>query len=96
VEEETAALEEAKTNVISMGIVQHTLSVEKISDLEHKTMALLNAVRSNIQNKRLDFKHRRMMLVPIWIFVIVMGAALWAKYKELKRKKKKNGKDKHE
>ena len=88
VEEEAASLEKAKTDVISMAPLQHTLSEKRILALHDQVASEVQAIKQNIQEKRENLKRRKLMLIPIWIFVFIMVLAFLAKYKELERKKK--------
>lgn len=84
VDPETASLEEAKSNVIAMAPLQHTLSLEKISDLHEKSTSAFKKIDESIQKKRQDLAMRKIALIPVWIFVLVMSWALWIRYKRLK------------
>ena len=82
VEEETAGLEEAKTKAISMKPLQHTLSVEKISELNEDVNSGIGRIKNNIQDKREDLARRKIALVFVWIFIFLMVAALWKRYQQ--------------
>jgi hypothetical protein len=87
VEEESSLLEEARSGMIEMAPAQHTLSLASISELESKVISLAEKVKGEIQRKRQNLKWRKLALIPLWIFVLVMVLALRAKYHELKGKK---------
>jgi mono/diheme cytochrome c family protein len=84
VEEETASLEEAKSNVTGMAPLQHTLSIEKITDLDQQANQRFAEIEKNINQKRQNLKMRKIALIPIWIFIAVMAIVLWMKYNRLK------------
>ena len=84
VEEEIGALEEAKTNVIAMAPLQHTLSLERISELSQKFVEAAENIEAKVHRKRQFLKWRKIALIPLWIFFLAMVTALWAKYKRLK------------
>ena len=84
VEEEAASLEEAKTDMIALAPLQHTLSLDKLSEHSKKLIQTTDEISQNIHKKRQFLKWRKFALVPIWIFIIVMASALWAKYKQIK------------
>ncbi|MBI4387825.1 MAG: hypothetical protein HY582_02115 [Candidatus Omnitrophica bacterium] len=90
VEEETGSLEEAKTNVIVMAPLQHSLSVERITELAAKFSEVADKITTQIHQKREALKWRKTALIPIWVFILAMAAALWVKYKRLKTERKKN------
>lgn len=95
VEEEQALLEEAKTGLLEMAPLQHTLSFEKISQIYADTSKKLEDVRKSIFEKRQNLRWRKLALIPIWIFILIMVVALRIRYNELKSlddKKKREGK----
>ncbi|MBI3999123.1 MAG: cytochrome c3 family protein [Candidatus Omnitrophica bacterium] len=85
VEEEQGSLEEAKTNVISMAPLQHSLSSARISELYDKFVEVAQEIKTRVHEKRQTLKWRKIALIPIWIFIIIMVSALWIKYKQLKK-----------
>lgn len=87
VDEETAMLEEAKTNVIEMAPTQHSLSVEKISGLSADVAGVTKEIQEGIQKKRRDLQWRKIALIPLWIFVLFMVTVLYVRYNQLKGKK---------
>lgn len=89
VDEETASLEEAKTNVIAMAPMQHTLAEAKIAELNDKAATAFKGIEESINAKRHGLKARKMFLGPLWIFVFIMMVALWLRYKQLKGGHKK-------
>ncbi|OGW89023.1 MAG: hypothetical protein A3A73_05915 [Omnitrophica bacterium RIFCSPLOWO2_01_FULL_50_24] len=90
VEEEMGALEDAKTNVISMAPVQHSLSADRISGLYEKFSEVAREIKTRVHQKREFLKWRKIALIPIWIFVLLMASALWYKYKQLQSRRKGN------
>ena len=88
VEEETGALEDAKTNVISMAPLQHSLSSGRISELYEKFEGVAREIKTWVYQKRKALKWRKTALIPIWIFIAIMVSALWVKYKRLKHQRK--------
>lgn len=89
VEEEEAALEEANTNVVSMAPLQHSLSFEKISELNQKFEKSAREIQEQIKQKRQFLHWRKIALVPLWVFVLMMVVALWIKYRKLKEEHEK-------
>ena len=87
VDEETAALEEARTSVLEMAPRQHALSVETIAELYGKAAALTQDIQNGIRAKRQSLRWRKIALVPLWIFIFLMVVVLQMKYNELKGKK---------
>lgn len=87
VDEETAALEEARTSVLEMAPRQHALSVETIAELYGKAAALTQDIQDGVRTKRQSLRWRKIALVPLWIFIFLMVVVLQMKYNELKGKK---------
>ena len=87
VDEETASLEEAKTNVLEMAPRQHSLSVEKISELHDKAVSITDGIRNGIRQKREYLRWRKIALIPLWIFIFLMVVVLRIKYNQLKGKR---------
>jgi hypothetical protein len=83
VEPEMAALETAKTNVIAMAPLQHTLSPERISELHKKVVSAAADIDRSIHQKRKFLRWRKLSLVPMWAFIVMMISALWIKYRQL-------------
>ena len=86
VEEEQGALDEAKTNVIAMAPLQHSLSLSRISGLHQKFTEVADEIQTRIYKKRSALKWRKILLIPIWLLVLTMMVALWMKYKQLKHR----------
>ena len=86
VDEEAASLEEAKTSVLEMAPRQHSLSVEKISELSGKALSLTDGIKKGIQEKRVALKWRKVALIPLWIFIFFMVVVLRMRYDQLKGK----------
>ncbi len=84
VEEEEGLLEEAKTKVVEMQPLQHTLSYQKLAEVYGQAEARTTEIKKMIADKRQGLKWRKIALIPIWIFVFIMSWALIMKYKQLK------------
>lgn len=84
VDEESASLEEAKTSVIELGPLQHTLATDKISERAEKARALAKEAERTVDTKRRWVEVRKKALLVMWLFVLVMCSALWLKYKRRK------------
>ena len=68
-----------------MAPLQHTLSLEKISELNQKFEKTARDLQAEVKQKREFLRWRKIALVPFWIFVFVMVSALWLKYQKLKK-----------
>lgn len=90
VDEEISSLEAAKTDLIAMAPLQHTLNIAKLSELSEKITDITRRSTQNIQKKRQDLRWRKLALVPIWIFILIMTIALNTRYKQLKSQHEKS------
>ena len=72
-----------KTDVIAMAPLQHSLSLAKISELHHKVVSVVEDITTEIHKKRKALQWRKLSLLPIWGFIMVMVVALWIKYRRL-------------
>ena len=84
VEQEMALLEQAKTHVLEMAPLQHTLSIEGITGHYKKISETTEDIKTKIHHKRQELVWRKLALIPVWIFVFIMAGAFWIKYKRLK------------
>ncbi|MEK7711310.1 MAG: hypothetical protein AAB341_05380 [Planctomycetota bacterium] len=86
VENERFKFEDAKTYLIALAPLQHTLN----PDLVTKKVAELNTVCDEVHTSlaRLEngLNWRYKLLLPIWAFALVFSAALYAKYKALRKR----------
>lgn len=76
--------EDAKTHLIELAPLQHTLNNEQVAE----KVAELNAVCRKVNTELDDLEHglrlRHKLLLPIWLFSVAFGIALYVKYKLLK------------
>jgi hypothetical protein len=76
--------EDAKTHLIELAAVQHSLDEstvrEKVADLE----AVCTEVNAELEELETGLAWRHRALVPIWLFALLFAAVLYAKYKQLK------------
>jgi len=86
VEKEAASLEKAKAKVVEMSPVQHTLLKSRIAEFHEDIASITQEITTKVLKKRSLLKWRKIALFPLWIFVFIMIAALWTKYKQLKNK----------
>ncbi len=89
VENEEALLEETHAAVVEMHPTQHTLDYEKLVQLQKKAWQSSYKIKENLEIKRSGQKRRRVILVFIWIFILIMASALWVRYHQLEKERKK-------
>src|SRR3989338_1065287 len=95
IEEEEALLEEVKSKILEMQPLQHKLIYNELADLYGQSDAKIKEIKTSIEGKRRGLKGRKIGLIVLWIFILVMILALNTEYKRLKiqeEEKKKNGK----
>lgn len=76
--------EDAKTHLIELAPLQHTLDNEKVSAKVAELNAVCNQVNEELDELERSLLVRRRMLIPIWLFSLVFAALCYAKYKQLK------------
>jgi hypothetical protein len=86
VDDESASLQEAKTDVLEMAPLQHSLSLEGIEKLYDKATALTDDIQDGVRRKRQSLRWRKVALIPLWIFIFLMVVVLREKYNQLKEK----------
>ena len=78
--------EDAKTHLIELATLQHTLDNEKVGAKVAELNAVCNQVKEELDALERNLLIRRRMLVPIWLFSLVFAGLCYAKYKQLKAK----------
>jgi hypothetical protein len=76
--------EDAKTHLIALAPLQHTLDLGKTSTKVAELDAVCSEVRADLQALESGLRWRRLALVPIWVFAVIFSAMLYAKYKALR------------
>ena len=84
VTDEALMLEEARTKLVSLAPLQHTLDVHKVHAAAGELDTLTDEIDRSIGRKVRDLQWRRCGLVPMWAFLAVFVGVLWVKYKRLK------------
>jgi hypothetical protein len=85
VEDEQSQLEEMKTGFIEMGPAQHSLQSDTLRDLSRRVTEGYERITQEVGRKKKLLRLRKLALIPLWIFIVVMSALLWARYKQLRR-----------
>ncbi len=84
VEDERFKFEGAKTHLIELAPLQHTLNNKLVAEKVDELNEVCDQVDADLDGLELGLKRRRMSLVYIWAFSILFSAAIYAKYKQLK------------
>lgn len=85
VQSEAFALEQAKTQLIALSAIQHTLDEKRVTETAKNVLDACRQIESSLDEKEAGLHRRRWALAPMWLFLLVFIAALWTKYKRLKR-----------
>jgi hypothetical protein len=83
--DEALMVEELRTKVVALAPLQHTLDVAKVQKAVTGVEALSDQTEQSLGAKLRDLRWRHWALLPIWLFLMVFIAALWAKYRRLER-----------
>ena len=95
IEEEEALLEEAKSKDLEMQPLQHKLIYNELASLSTASDAKIKEIKTSIEGKRAGLKWRKVGLIVLWIFILIMVWALNSEYKKImaeEKTKQKNGK----
>jgi len=74
----------ARTHLIELGALHHTLDAEKVAAKISELETVCDKVNEELDELERGLGWRHRALIPIWIFAILFATALYAKYKWLK------------
>ena len=86
-DDEQLALEKAKTSLLQLPPLQHTLREEKVAALTGTISADLGAVERQLDHLEQSERRKKIALIPIWGFLLGMAWIFRAKRKQLERSK---------
>ncbi len=84
VQDEAMLLDQARTNLISLLAVQHTLDESKILQTGGAVIETANQIEASLDQKVASLALRRHLLPPVWVFIAVFAGALLVKHRQLK------------
>jgi len=84
VDKQRFQFEDAKTHLIALAPLQHTLDNDRVAKKVEELNAVCDQVNGELDGLEAGLNRRYVALVPIWIFCVVLAAAFYAKYKQLK------------
>jgi hypothetical protein len=84
VTDEALMLEEARTKLVGLAPLQHTLDVQKVRAAAGELNTLTDEIDRSIGRKVRDLQWRRWGLILMWSFLAIFVGVLWVKYKRLK------------
>ena len=76
--------EDAKTHLIQLAPLQHTLSLSVVSDKVKELNDVCAEVNADLDALEAGLRWRYRALIPIWVFALLFSAACYVKYKRLK------------
>lgn len=78
------AFEDAKTHLIELAPLQHTLDNKLVAAKVAELNTVCDQVSSELAELETGLQWRRRLLVPIWLFAVAFATACYVKYKRLK------------
>jgi len=78
--------EDARTHLIALAPLQHTLDLDKVSAKVKELDKICDEVDQELTDLETNLNRRYAALAPMWGFCIVFSIALYAKFKQLKKK----------
>jgi len=85
VEDQRFTFQDAKTYLIGLPPLQHTLNHKKVAAKVADLEAVCNQVNGELDALEDSLHTRRLALIPIWAFAIVFAFLLHMKFKQLKK-----------
>lgn len=76
--------EDAKTHLIALAPLQHTLDNTLVAEKVAELNAVCDAVTAELDELEAGLDARHSAMIPIWIFSAVFSVLLYVKYKQLK------------
>lgn len=76
--------EDAKTHLIGLAPLQHTLDNEKVAAKVAELNAVCKEINDELDDQQAGLDMRYAAIVPIWVFSLVFAVVCYAKYKQLK------------
>jgi len=84
-DDEEVALDQARTSLLQLSPLQHTLSQDKVGALARTATAQAAAVEARLERKETGEKRKKLALIPIWSFLAALAWVFRAKGKRLGR-----------
>ncbi len=84
-DDEQLLLEEAKTSLLQLPPVQHTLNLQNVQKVVTSVDASLNDLNQRMDQIQRIERLKKIALIPIGLFLIGMSVLFWAKRKEIEK-----------
>ncbi len=85
VENQRFLFDDAKTQLIGLAPLQHTLNNDKVKAKVAELNAVCDQVNAELDTLEDGLRLRYVALIPIWAFAVLFSVILYVKYKQLKR-----------
>lgn len=85
VEHQRFKFEDAKTHLIELASLQHSLDPVRVAEKADELIRVCNEVNAELDGLEKGLEWRYRALAPIWIFAVLFAAVLYAKYEQLKK-----------
>lgn len=85
VENQRFEFEDAKTHLIALAPLQHTLSHDLVGEKVGELNAICDKVNAELDELERGLALRRTLLVPVWAFAVLFAVVMYVKFKQLKR-----------
>ena len=83
VEHQRFKFEDAKTHLIELASLQHSLDPVLITEKAEELERVCSEVNAELDELERGLEWRYRALAPIWIFAVLFAAVLYAKYEQL-------------
>lgn len=87
-DDEQVLLQEARTQITQLEVLQHTLSPEALRPVSLRADDAVAEILVGVNHLEQIERWKRNALVPIWVFLAVMGVLFWAKRRQAEREPK--------
>ncbi len=85
-EDEQLALQEARTAVMQLEALQHTLSPKVLQPVAEQADRIVKQALSDVANLERTERWKRLALIPIWAFLAAMATLFWLKRQQIEKR----------
>ncbi len=84
-DEEQVSLEEARTSLLQLAPLQHTLDLKKVGAAAADVGSRLKDVEDRLDGRERGERLKKLALVPAWAFLLSLAALFWARKRLIER-----------
>lgn len=84
-DEEQIMLDEAKTTALQLAPTQHALNPARLKALGDQADATMDAITQRIEEKERGERSKKIILLPILAFLLLMSLGFWKKQRQLQK-----------